>query len=65
MAIRFDFMNWVEYDMSMKILMCLEDPSDLVRASSVSRFWRHFGELLLLLLLFVKDVDYVFCPNLT
>lgn len=37
-----DFVNSLEYDMSLKILMCLEDPSDIVRASSVSRSWRHF-----------------------
>ncbi|KAJ7962310.1 F-box protein [Quillaja saponaria] len=37
-----DFFKWLDPDMSMKILMCLDDPSDLVRVSSVSRFWRHF-----------------------
>ncbi|WCJ23146.1 F-box family protein [Euphorbia peplus] len=37
-----DFFNWLDYDTSLKVLMCLEDPSDLVRVSSVSRSWRHF-----------------------
>lgn len=39
-----DFFSWLDYDMLMRILMCLEDPSDLVRVSSVSRSWREFGE---------------------
>uniref|UniRef100_A0A5B7BB74 F-box domain-containing protein n=1 Tax=Davidia involucrata TaxID=16924 RepID=A0A5B7BB74_DAVIN len=37
-----DFLQWLETDMSLKILMCLDDPSDLIRAGSVSRFWCHF-----------------------
>ncbi|EEF50465.1 F-box protein At4g00755 [Ricinus communis] len=37
-----DFFSWLDYDTVMRILMCLEDPSDLVRVSSVSRSWRHF-----------------------
>lgn len=37
-----DFMQCLGPDMSIKILMCLEDPSDLVRVSSVSTSWRHF-----------------------
>lgn len=40
-----DFLKWLETDMSMDIMSCLDDPSDLARVSSVSRFWRHFGEL--------------------
>lgn len=39
-----DFMQCLGPDMSIKILMCLEDPSDLVRVSSVSTSWRHFGK---------------------
>lgn len=31
--------------MSFKVLTCLDDASDLVRVSSVSRYWHHFGEL--------------------
>lgn len=46
MEIRMDFLNCLDHDTSMKILMCLEDPSDLVRASFVSRSWRDFGEYL-------------------
>ncbi|KAK6132125.1 hypothetical protein DH2020_034116 [Rehmannia glutinosa] len=37
-----DFIQWLGQDMALKILMCLEDPSDLVRTSAVSRSWRHF-----------------------
>ncbi|KAJ9679254.1 hypothetical protein PVL29_021242 [Vitis rotundifolia] len=37
-----DFIHWLGHDMSIKILMCLEDPSDLVRVSAVSRLWRQF-----------------------
>ncbi|KAJ6872736.1 hypothetical protein NC651_031765 [Populus alba x Populus x berolinensis] len=42
MEIRMDFLNCLDHDTSMKILRCLEDPSDLVRASYVSRSWRDF-----------------------
>ncbi|XP_058008347.1 F-box protein At4g00755 isoform X2 [Hevea brasiliensis] len=42
METRVDFFSWLDYDMLMRILMCLEDPSDLVRVSSVSRSWREF-----------------------
>ncbi|CAN1236813.1 F-box protein At4g00755 [Linum grandiflorum] len=37
-----DFFNWLDYDALMYIFMFLDDPADLVRASSVSRTWRHF-----------------------
>ncbi|KAL6977662.1 hypothetical protein U1Q18_026453 [Sarracenia purpurea var. burkii] len=37
-----DFIQWLGPDISMKILMCLEDPSELVRVSSISSTWRHF-----------------------
>ncbi|CAN8308893.1 unnamed protein product [Cochlearia groenlandica] len=37
-----DFVNNLDTDTSISILSCLDDPSDLVRASSVSRSWRHF-----------------------
>ena len=40
-----DFLNCLDLDMSVQILMYLKDPSDLVRVSSVSRSWRDFGEL--------------------
>ncbi|XP_061962120.1 F-box protein At4g00755 isoform X2 [Populus nigra] len=43
MEIRMDFLNCLDHDTSMKILRCLEDPSDLVRASYVSRSWRDFA----------------------
>jgi len=37
-----DFMNWLDLDMSEKLLMHLKDPSDLARVSSVSRSLRDF-----------------------
>ncbi|XP_042511170.1 F-box protein At4g00755-like [Macadamia integrifolia] len=37
-----DFLPWVGPDASLQILMNLEDPGDLVRASAVSRAWREF-----------------------
>ncbi|XP_071706825.1 F-box protein At4g00755-like [Rutidosis leptorrhynchoides] len=37
-----DFIQWLGVDMSIKILMCLDNPSDLVRASAVSISWRQF-----------------------
>ncbi|KAJ0466191.1 putative F-box-like domain superfamily protein [Helianthus annuus] len=39
-----DFIQWLGVDMSMQILMCLDNPTDLVRVSAVSTAWRHFGE---------------------
>ncbi|XP_010540272.1 PREDICTED: F-box protein At4g00755 [Tarenaya hassleriana] len=35
-----DFLNCLETDMSIKILSCLDDPSDLVRVTAVSRSWQ-------------------------
>ncbi|XP_060203532.1 F-box protein At4g00755-like [Lycium barbarum] len=37
-----DFVQWLLPDMSIKILTCLEDPCDLIRASVVSSSWRQF-----------------------
>ncbi|KAJ9539671.1 hypothetical protein OSB04_026177 [Centaurea solstitialis] len=37
-----DFIQWLGADMSIKILMCLDNPADLVRASAVSSSWRQF-----------------------
>ncbi|XVE77063.1 hypothetical protein DITRI_Ditri13aG0031600 [Diplodiscus trichospermus] len=37
-----DFLSFLHHDLLLNILMCLEDPSDLVRFSAVSRTWRHF-----------------------
>ncbi|KAJ4727022.1 F-box protein [Melia azedarach] len=39
---RFDFLNWLAHDMSIKILTCLEDISDIARVSCVSRSWRQY-----------------------
>ncbi|KAL3834487.1 hypothetical protein ACJIZ3_009223 [Penstemon smallii] len=37
-----DFIEWLGHDMSLKILMLLENPCDLVRVSAVSSSWRQF-----------------------
>nr|GMC98490.1 F-box protein At4g00755-like [Ipomoea batatas]GMD02227.1 F-box protein At4g00755-like [Ipomoea batatas] len=37
-----NFIQWLGPDMSMKILACLEDPSDFVRVGAVSSSWRQF-----------------------
>ncbi|XP_047342434.1 F-box protein At4g00755-like [Impatiens glandulifera] len=37
-----DFIEFLGPDISSKILMCLDDPSDLVRATAVSRSWQRF-----------------------
>ncbi|GMP70148.1 hypothetical protein CsSME_00029120 [Camellia sinensis var. sinensis] len=38
-----DFLQWLGPDTSMNILMCLKDPSDLIRVCSVSSSWRRFA----------------------
>ncbi|KAH0465963.1 hypothetical protein IEQ34_006066 [Dendrobium chrysotoxum] len=38
----FDFVEWLGPDTASSVLMLLEDPGDLVRASAVSRSWRRF-----------------------
>lgn len=47
-----DFIKNLDTDTSLAILSCLDDPSDLVRASAVSRSWRGFGKNHLLLFTF-------------
>ncbi|CAN1267347.1 F-box protein At4g00755 [Linum perenne] len=37
-----DFMQWLGVDMSIQVLMHLDDPSDLVRICAVSSTWRQF-----------------------
>ncbi|XP_031094816.1 F-box protein At4g00755-like [Ipomoea triloba] len=37
-----NFIQWLGPDMSMKILDCLEDPSDFVRVGAVSSSWRQY-----------------------
>ncbi|CAO2835037.1 unnamed protein product [Amaranthus hypochondriacus] len=37
-----DFLEFLDQDVSTMILMGLDDPADIVRASSVSRLWRDF-----------------------
>lgn len=44
MEFRWDFLDSLDPDVSSKILMGLDDPADIVRASSVSRLWRDFGK---------------------
>lgn len=48
MEFRWDFLDSLDPDVSSKILMSLDDPADIVRASSVSRTWRDFGKLVYL-----------------
>ncbi|KAL8229770.1 hypothetical protein R6Q57_014670 [Mikania cordata] len=38
-----DFLEWLEPDMALKILACLDDSADLIRASAVSRYWQNIG----------------------
>ncbi|XP_060205451.1 F-box protein At4g00755-like isoform X2 [Lycium barbarum] len=42
METRIDFVQSLESDMSVNILTCLNDPADVVRASSVSSLWHQF-----------------------
>lgn len=46
MEIRLDFLRYLETDTAVNILACLDDTSDLIRASLVSHFWLDFGEYL-------------------
>lgn len=45
METHIDFVQWLDTDVSLNILMCLKDPADVVRAGSVSRLWHEFGML--------------------
>lgn len=54
MGARKDLLNTLDTDASIMILMCLDHISDLVRASSVSRSWRHSGKIGLSILLFMS-----------
>ncbi|KAL7203541.1 hypothetical protein ACSBR2_016760 [Camellia fascicularis] len=42
MAPRLDLLQRLQFDMLMVVLMSLDDPADLIRASAVSCFWRQF-----------------------
>uniref|UniRef100_A0A1D1YTQ8 F-box protein At4g00755 n=1 Tax=Anthurium amnicola TaxID=1678845 RepID=A0A1D1YTQ8_9ARAE len=42
MGNRYDFLEWLGPDTSSTVLMCLDDPADIVRVSSTSRAWRQF-----------------------
>ncbi|KAL1809366.1 hypothetical protein ACET3Z_026356 [Daucus carota] len=42
MEIRLDFLRYLETDAAVNILACLDDTSDLIRASLVSHCWRDF-----------------------
>ena len=43
-----DFIYWLGTDISIKILTHLDDPSDIVCVSSVSKLWHQFGESVVL-----------------
>ena len=55
-----DFIKNLDTDTSLAILSCLDDPSDLVRASAVSRSWRHFGKRIIFYCFLLTMVDYKF-----
>ncbi|MFS8017068.1 putative F-box-like domain superfamily protein [Helianthus anomalus] len=38
-----DFLERLEPDMALKILTCLDDSADPIRASDVSRYWQKVG----------------------
>ncbi|GAA0159620.1 hypothetical protein LIER_16353 [Lithospermum erythrorhizon] len=42
MDTRIDFLSWLQGDLAFHILAYLDDPVDIIHASNVSRFWRHF-----------------------
>lgn len=42
METRIDFLRWLDIDVVLQILMCLNDPADLIRASAVSQYWQKF-----------------------
>ncbi|XP_076950281.1 F-box protein At4g00755-like [Bidens hawaiensis] len=41
METQIDFLQWLEPDMALKILTCLDDSADLIRESAVSRCWQN------------------------
>ncbi|XP_071707578.1 F-box protein At4g00755-like [Rutidosis leptorrhynchoides] len=41
METQLDFVQWLHTDMALKILSCLDDFADLIRASAVSRLWQN------------------------
>lgn len=44
MKTHIDFLRLLAVDVVLKILMCLHDPADVIRASAVSQYWQKFGE---------------------
>ncbi|XP_050203421.1 F-box protein At4g00755 isoform X2 [Mercurialis annua] len=67
-----DFISRLDYDASMRILMCLDDPSDLVHVSCVSHSWRHFvitnglfKQLCMRMFPSLHNVEHVAEPNCT
>lgn len=40
-----DLIQWLGYDMSIKVFSSLDNPGDLVRASAVSSSWNDFGKI--------------------
>ncbi|PSS24347.1 F-box protein [Actinidia chinensis var. chinensis] len=70
METRTDFLQWLQFDMVLKILMSLDDPCDLIRASVLSRCWHHFvianglcKQLCLRLFPQISSVAYVTEPS--
>ncbi|GER57465.1 F-box family protein [Striga asiatica] len=66
-AIRIDFLQFLETDVSVHIMSFLDDPADVVRASAVSRNWRKFvnyGRIVILNYMFrlrAATVSFSFC----
>ncbi|XP_010933880.1 F-box protein At4g00755 [Elaeis guineensis] len=56
-----DVLEWLGPDTSTSVFMCLNDPSDLVRASAVSRSWRRF----VILNGFSKNLCKRICPEIS
>ncbi|KAI3719420.1 hypothetical protein L6452_20318 [Arctium lappa] len=42
METQIDFLQLLQHDMALKILVCLDDLADLIRVSAVSRYWKNF-----------------------
>ncbi|XP_024961989.1 F-box protein At4g00755-like [Cynara cardunculus var. scolymus] len=42
METQIDFLQWLQHDMTLKILVCLDDSADLIRVSAVSRYLQNF-----------------------
>ena len=60
-----DFIQWLGPKISIKILTHLDDPSDVVRVSAVSRLWNQLGRLLVLFISFSVIIRLCLSASLT